>query len=242
MNFPMVRSSGRKPDQLRELDIQVAINKYAEGSCMICCGDTQVICTATVDEKVPQFIRGRSEGWVTAEYSMIPRSTGTRVSRDRDKPNSRSLEIQRLIGRSLRTAVDMRKLGVRQLVVDCDVIQADGGTRCASVTGGFVAMYLALAELVRRGTLAESPITNFVAAVSCGICGGNTLLDLDYEEDSGSDADVNFVMNDRDEIVEIQGTAEKSPFPFSRLAELSGLASGAIKKLIHRQREALGLL
>ncbi|MDR2777782.1 MAG: ribonuclease PH [Rickettsiales bacterium] len=236
-----MRSSGRKFNELREVDIQVAMNKYAEGSCMICCGDTQVICTATVEEKIPQFLKNRYEGWVTAEYNMIPRSTGTRTVRDREKSNARALEIQRLIARSLRTCVDMRKLGVRQILVDCDVIQADGGTRCASITGGFVAMYLAIVNLLKRGTLMETPIVNFMAAVSGGIYNGNCLLDLDYEEDSGSEADVNFVMNDKNEIVEIQGTAEKSPFSFPRLGELFELASSGVGKLITKQKEALGL-
>jgi ribonuclease PH len=237
-----IRPSGRKFNELREVGIQVHVNKHAEGSCLICCGDTQVICTATVEEKIPQFLRNRYEGWVTAEYNMIPRSTGTRTLRDREKLSARTLEIQRLIARSLRTCVNMKKLGVRQILIDCDVIQADGGTRCASITGGFVAMHLAITDLIRRGILTENPIVNFVAAVSCGIYNGNGLLDLDYEEDSSSEADINFVINDRNEIVEIQGTAEKAPFSFPRLGELFELASGGVGKLITKQKEALGIV
>ncbi|MDR1425535.1 MAG: ribonuclease PH [Rickettsiales bacterium] len=234
-----MRLSKRKFDEPREVDIQIAINKHAEGSCMICCGDTQVICTATAEEKTPQFLKNKYEGWITAEYNMIPRSTGVRVQRDREKTNARTLEIQRFIGRSLRTCVDTKKLGARQILIDCDVIQADGGTRCASVTGGFVAMYLAVNSLMKRGVISENPIKNFVSAISCGIYEGNCLLDMDYEEDSNSSADVNFVINDRGEIIEIQGTAEKSPFSAPKLVELFELALVGVNKLIHRQKEAL---
>ncbi|MDR2778318.1 MAG: ribonuclease PH, partial [Rickettsiales bacterium] len=235
------RPSGREFDELRELDIQIGINKYAEGSCLICCGNTQIMCTATVEERVPQFIRGKFEGWVTAEYGMLPRSTGTRVVRDRDKTNSRMLEIQRLIGRSLRAVVDMKKLGVRQILVDCDVIQADGGTRCASITGGFVAMYLAVDEMLKKGILSENPIKNFVSAVSCGIYRNSCVLDLDYEEDSNGDVDVNFIINEDGDIIEIQGTAEKSPFSFSKFTELFTLGAKGSRELISRQKKALKL-
>jgi ribonuclease PH len=237
----MIRPSGRKFNELREVDIQVSINKYAEGSCMICCGDTQVICTATVEDKIPPFLKNKYEGWVTAEYNMIPRSTGLRIQRDRERPNARTMEIQRLIARSLRASMDMKKLGIRQVMVDCDVIQADGGTRCASVTGGFVALYMAVAGLVKKGLIIENPITSFVAAVSCGIYDKTCVLDLDYDEDSNSGVDVNFVMNDKDEIIEIQGTAEKTPFPFSKLKELSELASMGVKELISKQKNILGV-
>jgi ribonuclease PH len=237
----MLRLSKRRFDELREVDIQVGMNKHAEGSCLICCGNTQVICTATVEDKVPQFIRGKYEGWITAEFGMIPRSTGTRVTRDRDRVNSRALEIQRLIGRSLRTCVDMKKLGIRQILVDCDVIQADGGTRCASITGGFVAMYMAIDEMLRKKILPENPVINFISAVSCGIWEDNCILDLDYEEDSSSSADVNFVMNDSGNIIEVQGTAEKSPFSFEKFTELFTLAAKGNRELIARQREILGL-
>lgn len=237
--YKMLRPSGRLADELREVEIQTDINKYAEGSCLIYCGDTQIICTATIEEKVPLFMRGKGEGWVTAEYNMIPRATSTRVYRDREKVNSRAMEIQRLIGRSLRAAVDMKKLGERQILVDCDVIQADGGTRCASITGGFVAMYLALNELVKKGVLKTLPIKSFVAAVSCGIYKDTCVLDFDYEEDSTSEADVNFVINDMSEIIEVQGTAEGRAFPFSKIEELFKLADNGVKTLIEKQKEAL---
>lgn len=237
----MLRPSNRKIDELREIEIQTDINRYAEGSCLIYCGNTQVICTATVEEKVPQFVKGSGEGWVTAEYNMLPRATDKRVVRDREKTNSRSLEIQRLIGRSLRAAVDMKKLGERQIIVDCDVIQADGGTRCASITGGFVAMYSAITYLVKQRKIKEFPINNFVAAVSCGIYKNVCVLDFDYEEDSNCDVDINFVLNDKSEIIEVQGTAEGSPFSFSKFEELFSLAKKGINTLIAKQKEALGL-
>lgn len=236
----MLRPSGRKIDELREIDLQASINKYAEGSCLIYCGDTQIICTATVEERVPQFLKGKGEGWITAEYNMIPRSTETRVLRDRgEKVNSRSLEIQRLIGRSLRSCVDLKKLGERQIIIDCDVIQADGGTRCASITGGFVALHMAIDDLLKRRVLKENPLTNFVAAVSCGIYKNTCVLDFDYAEDSNSDADVNFVINDKNEIIEVQGTAEGKAFPFAKFEELFSLASKGVKELIGMQKKAL---
>lgn len=237
----MLRPSNRKIDELREIEIQTDINRYAEGSCLIYCGNTQVICTATVEEKVPQFVKGSGEGWITAEYNMLPRATDKRVIRDREKTNSRSLEIQRLIGRSLRAAVDMKKLGERQIIVDCDVIQADGGTRCASITGGFVAMYSAITYLVKQRKIKEFPINNFVAAVSCGIYKNVCVLDFDYEEDSNCDVDINFVLNDKSEIIEVQGTAEGNPFSFSKFEELFSLAKKGINILIAKQKEALGL-
>ena len=237
----MLRPSNRKIDELREIEIQTDINRYAEGSCLIYCGNTQVICTATVEEKVPQFIKGSGEGWITAEYNMIPRATDKRVTRDREKVNSRSLEIQRLIGRSLRAAVDMKKLGERQIIVDCDVIQADGGTRCASITGGFVAMYSAITSLVKQRKIKEFPINDFVAAISCGIYKNVCVLDFDYEEDSNCDVDINFVLNNKNEIVEVQGTAEGNPFSFSKFEELFSLAKKGVNTLIAKQKEALGL-
>jgi ribonuclease PH len=238
----MARNS-RKVDELREIDIQTNINKYAEGSCLIHCGDTQVVCTATIEEKIPQFLKGKGEGWLTAEYNMIPRATETRVQRDRcEKINSRALEIQRLIGRSLRTCIDMKKLGERQILIDCDVIQADGGTRCASITGGFVAVYLAIEHLMKKRILKENPIVHFVSAISCGIYKNKCLLDFDYEEDSNCDADMNFVINDKNEIVEVQGTAEGKPFLFSKLNELFDLALKGTQELIIKQKQALELL
>lgn len=239
----MTRENGRQNDELREIEIQTEINKHAEGSCLIYCGDTQVICTATIEEKVPPFLRGKGEGWITAEYNMIPRATGTRVQRDRgEKVNSRALEIQRLIGRSLRSCVDMKKLGERQILIDCDVIQADGGTRCASITGGFVALYLAIQDLMKKRVIKENPVTNFVSAVSCGVCNGECVLDFDYEEDSSSECDVNFILNDKQEIIEVQGTAEGKPFSFEQFNKLYSLAVKGTKELIEKQKEALELL
>ena len=232
----------RKSDQLREVEIQTDINKYAEGSCLIYCGDTQVICTATVEDKIPPFLRGKGEGWITAEYNMIPRSNSSRIVRDRgDKVNSRALEIQRLIGRSLRNCVDLKKLGERQIIIDCDVIQADGGTRCASITGGFVAMYLAINYLLKNNIIKQNPVKNFVSAVSCGIYKNECLLDFDYEEDSNSDCDVNFVINDKGEIIEVQGTSEGNPFSFSKFEELYKLACKGTSELINIQKQALNI-
>lgn len=232
----------RKFDQLREVEIQADINKYAEGSCLIYCGDTQVICTATIEDKIPPFLRGKGEGWITAEYNMIPRSNSSRIVRDRgDKVNSRALEIQRLIGRSLRNCVDLKKLGERQIIIDCDVIQADGGTRCASITGGFVAMYLAINYLLKNNIIKQNPVKNFISAVSCGIYKNECLLDFDYEEDSNSDCDVNFVINDKNEIIEVQGTSEGNPFSFSRFEELYKLACKGTSELINIQKQVLNI-
>lgn len=232
----------RKFDQLREIEIQTDINKYAEGSCLIYCGDTQVICTATIDEKVPPFLRGKGEGWVTAEYNMIPRSVETRIVRDRgDKVNSRALEIQRLIGRSLRNCVDLKKLGERQIIIDCDVIQADGGTRCASITGGFVAMYLAINYLLKNNIIKQNPIKYFISAVSCGIYKNECLLDFDYEEDSNCDVDFNFILNENMEIIEIQGTGEQLAFPYSKFEELYKLACKGTGELINIQKQVLNI-
>ncbi len=238
----MSRISGRKRNELREITMEVGVNKYAEGSCLITCGNTKVLCTASVDEKVPQFLKNSGKGgWVTAEYSMLPRSTHTRIQRETSssKPNGRSLEIQRLIGRSLRSCIDLKMLGERQIIVDCDVIQADGGTRCASITGGYVALYLAIKSLLKQGVIKRDPIISSIAAVSCGVYKGNTILDLDYEEDSTTDADVNFIMNDKNEIIEIQGTAEGKPFSFDRLSEMQKLAEEGVNILIQKQNEAL---
>lgn len=239
----MLRPSNRKIDELREIDLQIDINKYAEGSCLIYCGDTQVICTASIENRVPPFLKGKGEGWLTAEYNMIPRATETRVQRDRgEKINSRSLEIQRLIGRSLRSCIDLKKLGERQILIDCDVIQADGGTRCASITGGFVALYLAVESLKKQKVIKENIITNFIAAVSCGIYKNTCVLDFDYEEDSNSDVDVNFIINDKNEIIEVQGTAEGKPFSFEKFDELFHLASKGVSELIKKQKEVLEIL
>lgn len=238
----MLRPSERKINELRPVEIQTDINKYAEGSCLIYCGDTQVICTATVEEKVPPFIKGTGSGWITAEYNMIPRATEKRVQRDREKLNSRSTEIQRLIGRSLRAAVDLEKLGERQIIIDCDVIQADGGTRCASITGGFVALYIAIQKLMKERLLKQNPIKHFISAVSCGYYKRTCILDLDYQEDSNCDFDINFVMNDKKEVIEIQGTAEGETLPLEKILELYSLAELGNEQLVIKQKEALGLL
>lgn len=240
----MSRISGRKRNELREIKIETNINKYAEGSCVISCGDTKILCTASLEEKIPPFLKNTGKGgWITAEYSMLPRSTQDRIQRDSSahKPNGRGLEIQRLIGRSLRSCIDMKALGERQIIIDCDVLQADGGTRCASITGGYVALYLAIQTILKKGIIKKNPITSWIAAVSCGIYKGNTILDLDFEEDSNSDADVNFIMNDKQEIIEVQGTAEGKPFNFDRLSEMNILALEGIKQLIEKQKEALNI-
>ena len=238
----MSRISGRKRNELREVIIEPNVNKYAEGSCLITWGNTKVLCTASVDEKLPPFLKNAGKGgWVTAEYSMLPRSTQDRIQRDISvgKPNSRGTEIQRLIGRSLRACMDMKALGDRQIIIDCDVLQADGGTRCASITGGFVALSLAVKKLLNERKIKTNPISGTITAVSCGIYKGNSILDLEYEEDSNADADVNFIINDKDELVEVQGTAEGKPFSFARLDEMYNLAIEGVKILREKQLEAI---
>ena len=231
----------KKPNQLRPISITRHFTKHAEGSVLIKAGDTWVLCTASVDEKVPPFLRGTGQGWVTAEYSMLPRSTATRMDREikRGKPNARSTEISRLIGRALRAAVDMQKLGEVCITIDCDVIQADGGTRCASITGGMVALADALQWLKAQGKIDKLPLKQFVAAVSVGICGGNPVLDLDYEHDSSADVDLNVIMTDCGRYVEIQGTAEQEPFTEEQLDQLKSLAKKGIRQLIKAQKDAL---
>jgi ribonuclease PH len=215
----------------------------AEGSVLIEVGRTRVICTASVEEMVPVFLKGQGKGWITSEYSMIPRATSTRTPRESStgKRSGRTLEIQRLIGRSLRTAIDLQKLGERTIWLDCDVIEADGGTRTASITGAFVAMSLAIKKLRSAGTMVQNPVRGFVAAVSVGIIGGVPMMDLNYVEDSSADVDFNLVMTDKDEFVEIQGTAERNPFSSSKLNELLDLGRQGIQELIRLQRETLGL-
>lgn len=223
-----MRPSKRKRDQLREIAITTNVNKYAEGSCIIEFGNTKVLCTASVEEKIPPFLRGKKQGWLTAEYSMLPRATHERNQRDvyRNSANGRTLEISRLIGRSLRAVVDLDKLGERQIIVDCDVLQADGGTRCAAITGGFVALQLAVNKLLSNRVLDKSPIISSVCAVSCGIYKGMSVVDLDYIEDSNCDTDINFVLAGG-KIIEVQGTAEKEPFSFGELKEMYQLAENA---------------
>ncbi len=234
-----MRHSGRKNNELRKIEIIPGFNPYAEGSCLIKCGNTHVVCTATVEEKVPSWLKDEERGWVTAEYAMLPRATMVRVSRESKKPSGRSQEIQRLVGRALRAGVDLKKMPGISVIIDCDVLQADGGTRTASITGGFVALYQALEKLVKEGRLPENPVREFVAAVSCGICGGEALLDLDYEEDSQAQADTNFVLTEEGRIVEIQGTAEGEPFENNQFEELMKLARQGIKELVAKQKQVL---
>jgi len=239
----MPRPSGRAPQDLRPVRLEPGFAKYAEGSCLIRCGETHVLCAATVEEKVPPFLRNTGRGWITAEYGMLPRSTHERTEREaaRGRQSGRTQEIQRLIGRSLRSVTDLAALGERQIRIDCDVIQADGGTRTASITGSYVALRIALAKLVAAGTLSVLPLTDAVAAVSCGIHQGEAVLDLDYAEDSKAEADANFVLTGKGGIVEIQATAEQSPFAEARFAEMLALARRGIGELVALQRRALGL-
>ena len=238
----MKRYDGREPGQLRPVRMTKDYIKYPEGSVLIECGDTKVICNATIEETVPHFKRNTGTGWVTAEYSMLPRATDTRNRRDVDKLkiSPRSAEIQRLVGRALRSVMDLKALGERTITVDCDVIQADGGTRCASITGGFVALVLALDKLRQEGVFKKLPITGQVAAVSCGLLGQQALLDLCYVEDSGADVDFNFIMDERSNIIEIQGTGEERPFSKQELDAMYELARQGIAQLIAAQKETLG--
>ena len=239
----MTRPSGRTADQLRQLRITRQYTCHAEGSVLIEFGNTKVLCTASVDEKVPGFLKGKGQGWVTAEYGMLPRSTHTRSDREaaRGKQSGRTQEIQRLIGRSLRAVTDLKALGERQITLDCDVLQADGGTRCASITGAYVALHDALAGLVAKGLLASNPLRDFVAAVSVGIVDGQPVLDLDYPEDSACDTDMNVVMTGSGGMVELQGTAEGAPFSRAELNALLALADQGIADIIAAQKSALGL-
>ncbi len=235
------RPSKRANDQLRNIIIETNVTKHAEGSCMIKCGDTHVLCTASVDENVPGWMRGSGKGWVTAEYGMLPRSTHSRMDREaaRGKQSGRTQEIQRLIGRSLRAVVDMKKLGERQIKIDCDVIQADGGTRTASITGGYVAMMLAVKHLMSIGLLSESPVVDSIAAISCGIYKGESVLDLDYIEDSNAEADSNFVLTGKGGIVEIQATAEEFSFTDEQFAAMMALARKGCRELLEVQEKTL---
>jgi ribonuclease PH len=237
-----MRPSGRAPDALRAVSLEPGAAKYAEGSCLARFGDTHVLCAATVEEKVPPFLRNTGTGWVTAEYGMLPRSTHTRTEREaaKGRQSGRTQEIQRLIGRSLRAVTDLKALGERQVRVDCDVLQADGGTRTAAITGSYVALHLALQKLVTVGRLTRLPLADHVAAISCGIFQGTPVLDLDYPEDSGADADANFVLTGGGRIIEVQGTAEKIPFSEAELMQLLGLARKGIGELVTLQKTALG--
>lgn len=238
-----MRPSGRSNNELRAITLEPGFSKYAEGSCLARFGDTHVLCNASVDERVPPWMRNSGKGWVTAEYGMLPRSTHERSNREaaRGKQSGRTQEIQRLIGRSLRSITDLKSLGERQIKVDCDVIQADGGTRTASITGAYVALHIALAKLVADGALKSIPLTDQVVAVSCGIYQDTSVLDLDYPEDSNAQTDANFVLTGTGNIIEIQGTAEESPFSRAQFLELLDLAEHGGTQLAVAQRHALGL-
>ncbi|MDE2029052.1 MAG: ribonuclease PH [Alphaproteobacteria bacterium] len=236
-----MRPSSRAFDQLRPVTFEPGFAKHAEGSCLVKCGDTHVLCTASVDEKVPPFLRNTGLGWVTAEYGMLPRATSTRTDREaaKGKQSGRTQEIQRLIGRSLRAVVDRKLLGEIQIKVDCDVLQADGGTRTASITGGYVALALACRFLMKTGKLKANPLTASVAAISCGIYNGEAVLDLDYAEDSAAETDANFVLTGAGGIVEIQGTAENAPFSESQFQAMLKLAQKGIGELTVLQKDVL---
>jgi ribonuclease PH len=236
-----MRPSGRTIDQIRPISIEIDITKHAEGSCLIKCGDTHVICTASVEENVPPFLRKSGLGWVTAEYGMLPRSTGSRMRREAGsgKQSGRTLEIQRLIGRSLRSVVDRVVLGERQITVDCDVIQADGGTRCASITGGWIALRLAVDKLIEKKIIKNDPILDHVAAISCGIYAGTPLVDLDYLEDSDAGVDANFVMSSDMKLIEIQGSAEGARFTRDEFNKLMDLAENGVATLINAQKQVI---
>ena len=238
-----MRPSGRAPDQLRNVTLEPGFAKYAEGSCLVRFGDTHVLCTASVDERVPPFLRNTGKGWVTAEYGMLPRSTHTRTDREaaRGKQSGRTQEIQRLIGRSLRSVTDLTKLGERQIKIDCDVLQADGGTRTASITGAWIALHQACNRMLKESQIAAQPLFGQVAAVSCGLFGGNAVLDLDYAEDSNAEADANFVLTAEGGIIEIQGTAEAAPFSEAAFHALFTLAKQGVTELARLQRQALSI-
>ena len=237
-----MRPSGRTPDQLRPVSLEPGFSRHAEGSCLVKFGDTHVLCTASIDEKVPPWMRNSGKGWVTAEYGMLPRSTHTRTDREaaRGKQSGRTQEIQRLIGRSLRAVVNLQAMGERQINIDCDVLQADGGTRTASITGSWVALHFAFERLIKDGKLAANPLSGTVAAVSCGLWEGTAVLDLDYPEDSKAEADANFVLTGTGGIVEVQGTAEKDPFSEAQFLELLALAKKGIGELVILQKQAIG--
>lgn len=238
-----MRPENRALDQLRPITIETGVSRYAEGSCLMRFGHTHVLVTASVDENVPRWMKGKGKGWVTAEYGMLPRSTHTRNNREaaRGKQGGRTVEIQRLIGRSLRAVVDLEALGERQIVIDCDVMQADGGTRTASITGAWVALSQACAGLVEQGLIAKNPVTAPMAAVSCGIVDGTCRLDLEYVEDAAAQADANFVLTQTGGIIEVQATAEDEPFTGEQMDELTRLARKGIAELCEMQKAALGL-
>lgn len=238
-----LRPSGRSADQMRTIQFTRNYTKHAEGSVLVEFGDTKVLCTATVVDQIPKFLKGEDQGWVTAEYGMLPRSTNSRMTREaaRGKQGGRTLEIQRLIGRSLRAAVDLQKLGECSITVDCDVIQADGGTRTASISGGFIALYDAIQYLLSSGKISNDPFEHFVAAVSVGVFNQTPILDLDYAEDCTAETDMNIVMNDHLSFIEIQGTAEKQSFTEDELTKLLALGKNGISQIIQKQKDCLGI-
>ncbi|MBT8141133.1 MAG: ribonuclease PH [Gammaproteobacteria bacterium] len=238
-----LRPSGRAPDQIRKLDFQRAFTKHAPGSVLVSCGDTRVLCTASIEERVPPFLRGKGQGWLTAEYSMLPGSTHTRSGREaaRGKQSGRTQEIQRLIGRSLRAVVDLQALGERTITLDCDVLQADGGTRCASISGAYVALHDAVGYLISNGELKASPLTCQIAALSVGVYGGVPVCDLDYVEDSNAHTDMNVIMNGKGGFIEVQGTAEGQAFRREEMDALLDLAVSGIAQIQQAQRDVLGL-
>lgn len=240
----MQRPSGRTNDQMREVNITRQFTCHAEGSVLVCFGNTKVICTASVESGVPRFMKGEGRGWVTAEYGMLPRSTGSRMNREaaRGKQGGRTVEIQRLIGRSLRAALDLEKLGENTITVDCDVIQADGGTRTASITGACVAVADAITYMLKENMLKENPLNAMVSAVSVGIYEGEPVLDLDYPEDSSAETDMNIVMTEDGGVIEIQGTAEKDPFSEAQFQAMFGLAKKGISDLVSAQKQALSIV
>ena len=236
-----MRPDNRELDSLRKVSLEAGVSRYAEGSCLAKFGQTHVLCTASVDENVPRWMKGSGKGWVTAEYGMLPRATHSRNNREaaRGKQGGRTVEIQRLIGRSLRAAIDLKKLGERQIIIDCDVMQADGGTRTASITGAWVALYQACEGLVKQGLINENPVTDNMAAVSCGIVEGECRLDLEYVEDSVAQADANFVLTETGGVIEVQASAEETPFTAAEMAELMRLAGLGIDELCKLQKAAL---
>ena len=236
-----MRPSGRKFNQLREISIEPSILKYAEGSCLVKFGNTHVMCSASLDDSVPRFLKGKGNGWITAEYGMLPRSTKDRMNREASngKQGGRTLEIQRLIGRSMRAAVDLKALGERQIYIDCDVINADGGTRTAAITGSYIALHLAIRFMMEKKIIKTNPLITQVAAISCGIYKGRAVIDLDYAEDSAAEVDANFVFNQKGNLIEIQGTGEESDFTTEQLLEMLKIASEGCSELFKLQNQVL---
>ena len=234
-----MRPSNRTLNQIRQVTIETNVNAYAEGSCLVKFGNTHVLCTASIEEKVPPFLRNKGTGWVSAEYNMLARSTHSRMSRDPLKPNGRNIEIQRLIGRSLRSVIDVKKLGERQITIDCDVLQADGGTRCASITGGYVALALAVKKILSQNIIKSNPLIGEVCALSCGIFNGQVIADLDYLEDSKCEVDCNFVINQNFDLIEVQGTAENGAMSFEQVTKMYEFAKKAAEEIFAIQRKAI---